>query len=113
MCTIHNWRFYRLFICILISGVCLYAYISNQNELTVLRLAIPSLAKELRSIQEENNRLKYEIESFESPIHLMELMRMPEFGGLRFAYTNETVILPLPDPIPGKDFEDLLAEEQP
>ncbi len=70
----------RIFICILAAGLTLFGYIEKQNELTELRLAIPSLAKEVKSLQEENIRLTYEIEHFESPIHLMELMRKPEFS---------------------------------
>jgi hypothetical protein len=97
----------RLFLCIVITGVSLYAYIYKQNELTELRMAIPSLAKEVRSIQEENHRLKYDIDQFESPIHLLELMRMPEFGSLKFGYNQDVLILPMSQPIPGKDFADL------
>ncbi len=99
--------FLRIFSCILITGFSFYAYILKQNELTELRLMIPSLAKEVRSIQEENYHLKYEIEQFESPIHLMELMRMPEFGHLKFAYNQDVVILPHPEPLVGKNFVEL------
>lgn len=99
--------FVRIFVCILITGFSLYAYIFKQNELTELRMAIPSLAKEVRSIQEENHRLRYDIDYFESPIHLMELMRMPEFSGLKFGYNQDVIILPRQKPLPGKDFSDL------
>ncbi len=99
--------FIKIFICILITGFSLYAYIFKHNELTELRLAIPSMTKNIRRIQEENNRLKYEIDSFESPIHLMEIMNMPEFCSLNFGYSQDVIILPLPNPIPGKDFSDL------
>lgn len=99
--------FARIFVCILITGLSLYAYIFKQNELTELRMVIPSLAKEVRSIQEENNRLRYDIDHFESPIHLMELMRMPEFSGLKFGYNQDVIILPRQKAIPGKDFADL------
>lgn len=83
----------RFFLCIFIAGIALFAYIDKQNELTELRLALPALAKNVRSIQEENTRLKYEIESFESPIHLMELMRKPEFGHLKYPYIKDEVFL--------------------
>jgi hypothetical protein len=84
----------RLFACIFTVGITLYAYIDKQNELTELRLAIPALAKNLRNIQEENVRLKYEIERFESPIHLMELARKPEFGHLKYPYLKDEIALP-------------------
>lgn len=106
-----NTLFLKIFICILICGFSLYGYILKHNELTELRLAIPSITKKLRNIQEENNRLKYEINQFESPIHLMELMRMPEFSSLNFGYSQDVIILPFPKPISGKDFSDLKDEE--
>jgi hypothetical protein len=83
-----------IFICIASAGLFLYAYIDKQNELTELRLAIPVLSKEVKAIQEENIRLQYEIDRFESPIHLMELSRKPEFGHLRYPYLPDVVILP-------------------
>ncbi|MBS4167299.1 MULTISPECIES: hypothetical protein [unclassified Neochlamydia] len=103
----------KLFICVVLAGLVLYTYIFKQNELTELRMAIPSLAKEVRTIHEENNRLKYEIDQFESPIHLMELMRMPEFSALKFAYNSQVIVLPLTSPVPGKDFADLQEENWP
>ena len=84
----------RIFICIAAAGMTLFAYIEKQNELTGLRLAIPALAKEVSAIEEENIRLTYEIERFESPIHLMELKRKPEFSHLRYPYLDEEVFLP-------------------
>lgn len=83
----------RFFVCIFTAGVALFAYIDKQNELTELRLAIPALAKDIKNIHEENIRLKYEIDSFESPIHLMELVRKPEFGHLKYPYLNDEIFL--------------------
>lgn len=84
----------NLFICIAVAGLFLFAYIDKQNELTELRLAIPVLAKEVKAIQEENTRLRYEIERFENPILLMELRRKPEFSHLKYPYLNEEIFLP-------------------
>lgn len=86
--------YFRILACIFFAGLTVFAYIDKQNQLTELRLKLPALAKEVRSIQEENNRLKYEIESFESPIHLMELLRKPEFSHLRYPYVRDIIILP-------------------
>jgi hypothetical protein len=84
----------RIFACIFAAGLTLFGYIEKQNELTELRLAIPSLAKEVKSLQEENIRLTYEIEHFESPIHLMELMRKPEFSHLKYPFLPDEIFLP-------------------
>jgi hypothetical protein len=83
----------RIFFCIFGVGLFLYSYIDKQNELTELRLQIPRLAKEVKSIQEENHRLQYEIDYFESPIHLMELSRKPEFGHLKYPYVPNIIFL--------------------
>ncbi len=83
----------RLFICIAVAGFMLFAYIDKQNELIELRLVIPVLAKEVKEIHEQNTRLLYQIEQFESPILLMEVMRKPEYSHLRYPYLNEEIIL--------------------
>lgn len=92
-----GWIYIRIAFCIFIAGVTLFFYIDRQNELTEIRLAIPALAKEVKSIQEENIRLRYEIERFESPIHLMELLRKPEFSHLHYPYVKDVLILPEDD----------------
>lgn len=85
---------YQMMICMMISWWLLYLYIDRHNELTELRIEIPALVKEVRSIQEENARLKYDIDQFESPIHLMDLANKPEFSHLKSPYLNEIVQLP-------------------
>lgn len=87
--------FAQTLICILIAGVTVCLFIDKQNELTELRLTLPALAKEVRQIQEKNIRLQYEINQFESPIHLMELARKPEFGHLKYPYLNTIMTIPL------------------
>lgn len=83
----------RVFSCIVGAGLLLYAYIDRQNELTELRLQLPHLAKQVKGIQEENNRLYYEIDRFESPIHLLELSGKPEFGHLKHPYLRDIIII--------------------
>lgn len=82
----------HLFICIFVAALTLFAYIEKQNELTELRLKIPTLAKEVKQIEEENIRLNYEIDQFESPIHLMELSRKPEFSHLKYPNLDQVLI---------------------
>lgn len=89
----------RLFICMFAAVWTIYTLIEKQNELVELRLAIPVLEKEVRRIEEGNTRLKYEIELFESPIHLMELARKPQFSHLKFPYNPDIIVLPAPIPL--------------
>ncbi len=83
----------RLLICIFCAGLTLYAYIDKQNSLTELRIAIPSLDKQVKQIRVENKRLQYEIERLESPDHLLSLADQPEYSHLRFPYNEEVIIL--------------------
>lgn len=89
----------RLCVCIIAAGLTLFGYIEKQNELTELRLAIPALAKTVKNLQEEKIRLTYEIEQFESPIHLMELMQKPEFSHLKYPYLKDEIFLPSGQPL--------------
>lgn len=86
--------FIRLLICISFAGLVLYKDIDQQNELTELRLSIPILTREVKEIREKNLELQYTIDCFESPLHLMELARKPEFGHLKYPSSNEIVLLP-------------------
>jgi hypothetical protein len=87
---------FRLFLCMFAAGWTLLTVIEKQNELVELRLAIPVLEKEVNKIAEENTRLKYEIELFESPMHLMELAGKPQFSHLKFPYNRDILVLPAP-----------------
>lgn len=89
-----TWTFFRAVICISAAGLALFAYINQHNLLIDLRRKIPLLSKDVKDLQEENNRLKYEIDRFESPIHLMELLRKPEFSHLEYVYTRDIIEIP-------------------
>jgi hypothetical protein len=83
----------HLLICLAAAGLTLYALIEEQNALTELRVALPALDKELRATQEENLRLEYELDCFESPVHLLELARKPEFGHLKYPTIDDVLIV--------------------
>lgn len=85
---------YRIFFCIFVAAMTIYFYIDKQNDLTELRRRLPELSKEVQKIQEDNARFQYEIDQFESPLHLMELARKPEFSHLKFPYLDKIVVLP-------------------
>lgn len=93
----------KLLLCLVIACFTLYAFIAKGNQVTEMRLAIPALAKKVKILREENNRLTYEIEQFESPIHLMEMMQRPELSHLKFPHDSEVIILPEPHPLEVND----------
>lgn len=102
----------RILICIAIAGGVIYTYIRKQNEETLLRMAIPAVTKELKAIQEQNIRLKYLIDCFETPTHLMELAQRPEYAHLKHPYTKDLIILPESSPLTCQAFEEDCEKEK-
>lgn len=90
---------FQIIICIFCAALTLFCLIENQNDLTELRLAIPVLKKEVERLDKDNTRLNYEIYRFESPIHLMELQRKPEYGHLHYPFKDDVIVLPEPPPL--------------
>jgi hypothetical protein len=80
-----------IFICIFVFGFFLFLYLNGQIELTKLRLKIPTVSKDVKIIQEENIRLRYVIDQFESPENLLDLSRKPEFSHLKQPNQNEII----------------------
>lgn len=81
----------RIVFCIAILGMFLYSYINKINELTEQKLSIPKIEKEILLLQEENKRLKYIIDQFENPMHLMELARSPEYSHLKHPLVKDVL----------------------
>ncbi len=86
----------RLFSCITILGLTLLGLVSKHNMLTEARMKLPLLAKELQAVEEENVRLKFQIEKFENPLHLMELARKPEYSHLKHPLMTDILIVEVP-----------------
>lgn len=76
------------------AGGAVYLYINALNTVIELRLAIPEAEKQLREVLAENDRLQYEVDRFESPLHLMELARKPEFSHLKAPYLPDIILVP-------------------
>ncbi len=85
--------FIRILLCILTIGIFLYAYINKQNSITEMRLQIPNASKELQAASQENIRLQFEIDQFESPQHLMEMAGRPEFSHLKHPLLDEIITI--------------------
>lgn len=80
-----------LFFCVAAASVAIYVYIDAQNALTEVKLMIPQVQKELHELKEENKRLRFEAAQFESPEHLMQLSRKPEFSHLKPCFEKDCV----------------------
>lgn len=84
----------RILLCIFSFGVFLYSYIDKQNQVTKLRISVPEVALQVKSLKEENTRLQYLIEQFENPAHLMELARGEEYHHLKHPLVKEVLACP-------------------
>lgn len=83
----------RVLVCITFFGLLLYSYVDKQNDVTRLRLEIPQLAKEIKDLREENTRLQYEIDLFESPQNLIQLASHSEFAHLKHPMVKDIVTM--------------------
>jgi hypothetical protein len=79
----------RLVFLICVFSACLYSYIDKQNSLTKLRIEQIEIERDIALLCEENKKLQYDIDQFESPSHLMELARCIEFSHLKHPLINE------------------------
>lgn len=83
----------RLILCVSVFALYLYQIIQKQNTLNYLSLQIPKLARDVKSLEEENTKLQFEIEKFESPENLMRLVRTEQFTHLRYPLLKEVLSL--------------------
>jgi hypothetical protein len=89
--------FVQVLVCAFSCGGVLYAYVQKQNDLIKVRIELPKLAREVRLLEELNSRLRYEIERFENPRHLMNLAKRPEFSHLKHPLIGEIFVLRAPE----------------
>ena len=82
----------RLGCCLVVGAFCLYSYLETQNRLTELK--IPTVDREIGHLREENQRLSYEIDQFQSPANLIELAHRPEFSHLRHPLLKDILTVP-------------------
>lgn len=83
----------KLFVCFCVGSLCLFSYLERQNELTHLKLYAPKILKGIKALEEENTRLAYEIDQFESPENMMALARDIRFCHLRHPLRKEVVMM--------------------
>ncbi|MBF5051031.1 Uncharacterized protein CLAVI_000658 [Candidatus Clavichlamydia salmonicola] len=83
--------FVRILICVCGVICFIYNFINQQNIITGIRLEIPILEKELNVLQEENHHLRFMLDKFYNPEHLMMLAELPEFYHLHMVPSNEII----------------------
>ena len=83
----------KILACFLIAALFLFLLIERNNKLTALRIEVPEMKRNLQTALQENERLSFEIEQFENPLHLMELSRRPEFRHLEFPKLDRVIMV--------------------
>jgi hypothetical protein len=73
----------RLLICVSCFSTALYFYLDKHNQIMKIRYVIPTTEDAINTVMEQNAALTYEIEKFESPLNLMQLLQQPEYSHLR------------------------------
>ncbi|NGX49074.1 MAG: hypothetical protein K940chlam5_00670 [Candidatus Anoxychlamydiales bacterium] len=85
---------FKILICLFTFGISLYSYIEKQNELTSLKIEVPKIVKQVQNLDEEIRKIQYEVETFENPAYLMQLVRKPEFGHLKHPFVEDVLTVP-------------------
>ncbi len=85
----------QIFYCLFIVVITIYALIEQQNQLTELQLRLPVLEKEVRSLSERNNQLRFEIAQFEDPKKLLNLLGS-DYKQLVFLHEHEVTEISCP-----------------
>jgi len=84
----------KILICLFSFGLCLYFYIEKQNQLTSFKIEIPKVVKEINELKEEIKKMQFELEVFENPAYLMQLIKQPEFGYLKHPFVEDVLTMP-------------------
>jgi len=83
----------KIVVCMTATAYAGFGLIQEQNKVTALRMEIPKLEQEIGSLEEETQRLKFELEIFENPSNLLCLAKHAEFSHLQFPYHEDVVVL--------------------
>ena len=86
-------HFIRFLICLGAAVGTLYAYLGKQNDMTTLAMEIPEKERLLKNTQEEITHLRYRIEQFESPAHLLGLLKTNAYSYLKHPSVDEVAAL--------------------
>ncbi len=85
--------FFQCGISLFFLGFFIYSYLEKQNNCTKMKMIIPKITKEVSDLLEENGNLQYQIECFENPEHLLEIVAAPEYRHFKFPFTEEVLIV--------------------
>ena len=83
----------KILICTISFSAALCAYLNARNDVTKLMIELPRLSKELTLIEEQNTILRYKVEQFENPAHLLNLLKTAEYASLLSGGNSEIIAI--------------------
>lgn len=83
----------KLIICFAAFSFYLYSVLERQNYLNYLSYKLPLVEKELKTLEEDNVKLSYQIEEFSDPNNLLQLIKENTYSHLRYPVQQDILKL--------------------
>lgn len=83
----------KLIICFSAFSFYLYSIVQRQNYLNSLSYKLPKLEKELKTLEEDNLKLSYQLETFSDPNNLLQLVKTNTYSHLRYPILEDILNL--------------------
>lgn len=89
----------KVAICILGCAAISYEHIHELNKLTAMRIQIPQIVQEIAVVNEEIDRLDFEFQSIENPVHLLYLAKNAEYSDLKYPLEEDILVVNTAQPM--------------
>ena len=83
----------KIAVCIIGCAAISYEHIHELNKLTAMRIQIPQIAQEIALVNEEIDRLDFEFQSIENPVHLLYLAKNAEYSDLKYPLQEDILVV--------------------
>ena len=83
----------RLIFCIFTLGLLVYNCIDQQNKITLLKMQVPVLSKEVNAIKEKNACLHFEVGQFENPKYLFKMLHNKDYSHLKYPLEKDVKVI--------------------
>ncbi len=83
----------RLIFCTFTLGLFLFNCIDQQNKVTLLKMQIPVLSKEVNAINEKNACLSFEVGQFENPKYLFQILQNQDYSHLKQPLEKDVIVI--------------------
>ncbi len=82
-----------IIVCFVSTAICFSLIIRDTLSLTQLKMDVPEIEQEVKTIEGEIDRLNVEITAFKSPINLIQLLKKPTYSHLSQPFEEDVIIL--------------------